>query len=104
MEKLFKYSTCIILHEINNFKKYFGQIHKIYISLALIYSISIWCEVWYIQHGPEQGFGAGAAPSQGIWLEQITWNFTSFDVFSKVNINYDLYVLVHVLERILDNL
>ena len=27
---------------------------------------------------------------------------TSFDVSSKVN--YDLYVLVHVLERILDNL
>ena len=29
--------------------------------------------------------------------------YPSFDVFSKVNINYDLYVLVHVLERILDN-
>ena len=26
-------------------------------------------------------------------------NLTSFDVFSKVNINYDLFVLVHVLER-----
>ena len=38
---------------------------------------------------------------------QITWNLTSFDVFSKVNINYDLYVLVlysvHELQRILDN-
>ena len=29
----------------------------------------------------------------------MTWNVTSFDAFSKVNIKYDLHVLVHVLER-----
>ena len=34
---------------------------------------------------------------------QNIWNLTSFDVFSKVNLNQDLYVLVHVLKRILDN-
>ena len=34
---------------------------------------------------------------------KITWNLTSFDFFSKVNIKYDLHVLAHLLERILDN-
>ena len=33
---------------------------------------------------------------------KITWNLTSFDVFSKVNRKYNLHVLVHVLERILE--
>ena len=33
---------------------------------------------------------------------KITWYLTSFDVFSKVKIKYNLHVLVHVLERILD--
>ena len=34
---------------------------------------------------------------------KITWNLTSFDFFSKVNIKYDMHLLVHVLECILDN-
>ena len=34
---------------------------------------------------------------------QNIWNLTSFDVFSKIILKKDLYVLVHVLERILDN-
>ena len=31
----------------------------------------------------------------------MTWNLTLFDVFSKVNINYGIYVLLlHVLEQL----
>ena len=52
--------------------------------------------------------GAGAVTLARLHLEYFfnnsrkkTWNLISFDVFSKVNIKYDLHV--HVLERILDN-
>ena len=51
---------------------------------------------------PEPGYLAGAGAVTLAQFTQITWNLT-FDAFSKVNINYDLYVMVHVLERILDN-
>ena len=60
----------------------------------------------------KQGFGAGAVTLARLrlYLEYLFNNsrklhgtLTSFDVFSKVNIKYDLHVLVHVLERILDN-
>ena len=63
---------------------------------------------------PEPGYlsGAGAVTLARLrlWLlleylfnNSQKWNLTSFDVFSNVNIKYDLHVLVHMLERILDN-
>ena len=47
--------------------------------------------------------GSGSTLNISLFICEITWNLTSFDVCSKLNIKYELHVLVHVLEHILEH-